>query len=594
MATVPLERPRAHRRDELTTNRGLALRDSYKPLRRRLVQWLGRALAGYGLTAVSAAAGGCWKPSCAGEPPVVEVLDASGDDELDAIPLVDDVDARDEPTLEATTRLAPSRLVIATASQLDAFDDFSRVRSVELGPGPLAARVSTPAADDPRCGLPEPTELAARLPGVERVRLAGCTSLLASVLSAFADRVAELELVDMTLDRESAESLAAMPNLKSLVLVRMVAPELNTTALARRLPIKHLALRELARDTPLLELVSDCPQLTELELEGRWVRYSAMQSVTKASRLESLTLLDTTVGNYGLNLVKPLSKLRRLHWESTAFNDHSPLYLRDLPIEEVVCACPRLGDAGLRHFRLLSQLRALDLRQPNVSPAGWQHLARLEQLETLRVTHAEIGQPMFTALAELDKLHTVRLEQVELTTPDLADLGRLGALEVLELRVPEFGDKHARHLAGLTRLRELDLGSTSISDAGLGAVAELSALTTLRLHHTRVTNEGLAHVGKLANLRVLELDHTDVVDEGVQHLKALVQLRELRLDRTLITDAGIAHLAKMHELERLNLADTVVTDDALPTLARLPNLRALNLAGTRTQGAPPSPDEDSP
>ncbi|TPV92878.1 MAG: hypothetical protein B7733_23590 [Myxococcales bacterium FL481] len=538
----------------------------------------------------------CTGPRCGDDAPPIEAFEIA--DDYDAGPRLARPDRPEVPPEQAPPHAAraraPSRLAVRHRSDLARYRDYMDVEHLELGPGPLAV-VRPDATDDALCGLPSPVELAQAMPRVRRIRLASCDALVLELVTTFAGTLLELELVDIQIDRRVAQALTTLPHLSALSLTRVQAPEVSVKALARQLALQRLTLRELERDTPLTDLISDSRQLVELELEGRWIRYSTMQAVSESRHLESLTVRDAAVGNYGLNLVKPLEKLRRLHWESGRFNDHSPLYLRHLPLERVICACPRLGDAGLRHFRLLANLRQLDLRQPNISLAGWEHLARLEHLEELRVTHAPVGGSMFTALAELAHLRRLRLERVELATPNIADLNRLAHLEVLEFDAPDFTDKHAQHLSNLTRLRELDLGGTRITDAGLRAVAGLVGLQTLRLHHTRVTNTGLAHVAGLTNLQVLELDHTDVVDEGVQHLAGLSGLRELRLDHTLVTDTGVEHLRSLHELERLNLAGTVVSEAAAPTLASLPKLVAIDLSGTRLHPtASTAPGAESP
>jgi hypothetical protein len=450
-----------------------------------------------------------------------------------------------------------------------AFSDTDRIGHMDDGDATTA------------CADLDLVRLATSAPNLESLRISGCPEAVRAGLGAFGPSLAELELSDIDLDEVMVGRLGQLPGLRRLTLRRVKAQTEEFQPL-RRLDLREITLAELARDSELSMMLDLWPKrLEKIAFIGSWAGHKAMLTLSKAESLRRVELRDTRVGNFSLNQIKPLEKLEEVIYVGNTFNDQSPLYLRDLPVQRFVCECPRMGDGGLRSLRHTAGLRALELRGTAVTGAGLTHLEPLLALETI-VLDVDVGSEGFEALSKLGRLSRLELEG-ELDDPTMEGLGLLASLEELVLRVPTLDDRAAPQLGKLTELRVLDLGRTRISDAGLAAMAGLTRLEVLRLHHTQVTNRGLEHIARMKALRVLELDHTDVVDAGVAHLRPLQNLQELRLDSTLVTDAGIDHLVALQGLRRLNLAQTVVTDAGVAKLRVLPNLEVVGLAGTRAE-----------
>lgn len=438
-------------------------------------------------------------------------------------------------------------------------------------------------AYDTACAELDLTRLAEQAPALQELRLSGCQEAVHAGLAALAG-VRTLELVDLTLDAVTMGRIASLPRLESLTLTRVKAGSDPMTLLARAKPTA-LTLRELDTDSPIAAVIGHMPGLRTLTLEGAWAGHDAMLPVARATGLQEVRLLDTRAGNFSLHQLKPLTGLTRLEWRGSTFNDYSPLYVRDLPIAEFTCACPGLGDGGLKVLGRQPGLRKLVLPQSRITGAGLESLVKVGGLRELEIRRRDIGPEGLAALAKLPELRALVLGlQAPPVDPALTHLGELAALQTLVLDIPALDDRVADELAALTELRELDLGGTQLSDAGLRALANMRALRVLKLHHTKITNRGLANLAGLAQLEELELDHTDVVDAGVAHLAGLSALRVLRLDATLITDAALQHLRELDKLERLNVADTVITAEGVAGLRHLPALRAVNLARTRAEG----------
>lgn len=424
--------------------------------------------------------------------------------------------------------------------------------------------------------------LAGQTPRLVSLRVSGCEGAVQSGLAAFAPRLTQLELADMRIDGVIVGRLAQLQKLEQLSLRRVSAGSEPLTPL-RKLDLQAVRLSELPKDSEISLILDLWPRkLRSVVLEGSWAGHKAMLTLAKADALERLELRDTRIGNFSLNQIKPLDKLREVVFSGSTFNDNSPLYFRELPLTTFECDCPRMGDVALRSLRHSKGIRNLQLRGTQISGEGLTAIEDLTELETLVLTGIDIGPKGFEALAKFPKLRRLQLSG-ELERPRMEKLSLLTTLEALVLDYPSLDDRAMPELAALTELRTLDLSSTRVSDDGLASLSGLTKLESLHLHHTRVTNRGLASLSGLTALRLLELDHTDVVDAGVEHLAPLTNLRELRLDHTLVTDAAIEHLAKLEGLQRLNLSHTVVTREGIAPLSRLPQLDTLGLDGTRAQ-----------
>jgi hypothetical protein len=532
---------------------------------------------------------------------------------------VDDEDAQVDatepstaPTIETRPRTQPLRtLVIADASQLEEVD-LSTIESLDLAlserdgqerplplpepepqpqPQPQPSDVGetggvveeVPARANPRCDNLDLHDVAERAPRLSVLRISGCQGAVHAGLSAFGGRLRELELVDLELDAVTVARLSQLHGLESLTLTRVHAEPDALNPLGRKISPTRLILRELADDSPVSELVRILPNVREVRLVGPWVAHNTMIRIGKARRLERLAVIDTNIQNFSLHQIKGLDHLRELEWAGMGFNNQTPVLLNNLPLDSLICNCPRLGDSGLHQLYLLPGLRRIVLERSDISSAGLAELGVLSHLQDLTIRYLDLDADGFAALSALP-LERLILGPGKLLDPNAAGLGALVRLRELEINLEGFGDAAAAQLATLVALERLGLGGTEISDEGLVHFAALTRLRRLELHHTRVTKHGLAHFRDMRDLEVLELDHTDVVDEGVAHLAGLTSLRELRLDHTLITDAALPYLLGLTQLERLNLADTVVTARGVLQLQQLPRLEAVHLDGTRAVG----------
>jgi hypothetical protein len=474
----------------------------------------------------------------------------------------------------------PTQVVVHHADQLEQVD-LAQVRYLDLAMSPTD-QVGYLDQIDPEsaCTRLDLVKLATKTPALRRLRISGCQGAVHAGLGAFGGRVTSLELADLVLDGVTIGNLVSLSGLHTLTLTRVDAGPDPLLPL-RAVPLRHLVLRDLQNDSDVALMLDLWPRtLTQVELSGEWAGHKAMLTLAKAQALQILELRDTRVGNFSLNQIKPLLQLREVTFEGSTFNDSSPLYFRDLPVERFSCTCRRLGDVGLRQLRHTKSIRHLELRETTVTGPGLEVLGELAHLQSLVLLDRDIGEEGLRHLAVLTKLELLELSG-PIEDPSMKGLGGLVGLRTLRLAHPQIDDRIAPQLAPLRRLQWLDLGETAITDEGLVGLAELTELKTLHLHHTRITNRGLAQLVKLTALEELTLNSTDLVDEGMTHLVGLQRLHTLRLDRTLITDVAIDTLVQLRGLRRLNLAHTVVTATGVARLRELPELEVLELEGIR-------------
>lgn len=507
-----------------------------------------------------------------------------GDESSDDAPrVVLDLPGVEAPPVDAPTA-TPTRLVISHGSELAAADlSAVEVLDLALSESDRLGRLAEIDAGTV-CDAIDLAAAADRAPALRQLRISGCPMLLYGVGSF--TRLESLALADTSLDPLGVAQLALLGSLRRLTLTRVEAPEALSLEPLAAIPLQHVALEDLPRDTPLGDALDLWPDsVTSIELAGDWAAHDAMTQVGKARALERLELRDTRVGNFSLNQIKPLSRLRELVWRGDTFNDNSPLYFRDLAVTRFTCDCPRFGDGGLHTLRHNESIETLVLERSAVTGPGLAALERLPALRELVLRDREIGGAGFAALAPITTLR--RLDLSGTATPGGLDgIGALRQLEQLRLGYREVDDRVAAELGQLTNLQDLDLSRTRISDAGLVHLGSLTNLRTLLLSRTRITNRGLASLVNAAELRHLHVDHTDLVDAGVVHIGKLTKLETLRIDHTLVTDVAVESLMALAELRRLDVSDTVISAQGLARLATLPKLASLT-SGTTVEPTEP-------
>jgi hypothetical protein len=148
---------------------------------------------------------------------------------------------------------------------------------------------------------------------------------------------------------------------------------------------------------------------------------------------------------------KALAEIEKLGGKVT-FDEKS----REKSVIGVNMSGTTVTDAGLEHFKGLSQLQELYLTDTKVTGAGLEHLKGLTNLQRLDLMNTKV-----------------------------ADAG-------------------LEHIKGLTRLGWLNLWGTKVTDAGLNPLAGLTTLQSLNLLFTDVTADGVKRLQQaLPNCKIV-------------------------------------------------------------------------------------------
>lgn len=491
--------------------------------------------------------------------------DAAGPD----MPAADPI-AAPEPETGAPPPHAQERLLVSHPSELtDVLLDELVVLDLAFAESDRLGRLGELDASTV-CADIDLADLVRRTPKLRELRISGCVEPTHDL--AALGNLESLTLSEIELDAEAISQLAQLGGLGELLLVRVTVPDKLGLDALEKLAVREVTLVDLQRDSALGRVLAMWPRTLEhATLVGSWAGHDAMSHLAKAVALERLELRDTRVGNFSLNQIKPLLRLRELVWSGDTFNDNSPLYFRELGVTSFECDCPRLGDGGLHTLRHCESIERLELPRSQVTGPGLAALAKLPALREIVLHDRDLGAAGLDALRAISTLRRLELSG-NAADPSFAGLAALAALEQLRLHYPELDDRAAAELGRLVALRDLDLAHSQISDVGLAHFAALANLQVLVLSHTRVTNRGLAALSGLRHLRQLHLDHTDVVDAAVAHLTPLAELQTLRLDHTLVTDGAIDPLLELAALTRLDVSGTVISPEGMARLETLPSL----------------------
>ncbi len=184
-----------------------------------------------------------------------------------------------------------------------------------------------------------------------------------------------------------------------------------------------------------------------------------------------------------------------------------------------------ITDAGLVHFRRLTQLRDLDLGSTSATGAGLQHLAGMTRLKRLILPPGPIADADLVHLKGMTDLEWLETSsQPNLTDAGLTHLEGLVSLKTLAITSPTITSEGLMHLRNMKRLENLFLDESGVTD--LAPIRYLASLELLSLHGSSIVDAGLADVQDLKGLNDLDLTATKVTDAGLVHIAGLTNLNE--------------------------------------------------------------------
>jgi serine/threonine protein kinase/Leucine-rich repeat (LRR) protein len=314
-------------------------------------------------------------------------------------------------------------------------------------------------------------------------------------------KVQSLNLQGTQLTDEAVEQLSA-----ALGQGRVIGDPPNRQRLAARWIVRNKGTVELAggvlrheRDLPPkgCEVISiDLRSLRGLHPDDIVLHVSA------CTKVRTLNLAQTAVGNDDLQMLAQLPELTSLSLAETS-----------------------ISDRGLKHLATLAKLQSLDLSRTHVTGTGLADLSDLVELNELLLSYAPLKAEQLIRLSAFPKLRRLELSVASssaATIDDaaLAHLARLPALRMLGLRSARITDDGLAELAKLKDLEALDLEGTLVTDAGVEQLAELPRLTRITLNRTGVTDEVTTTLAKIKTLRSIALKQTSVSTGALDALQS--------------------------------------------------------------------------
>jgi len=156
----------------------------------------------------------------------------------------------------------------------------------------------------------------------------------------------------------------------------------------------------------------------------------------------------------------------------------------------------------------------LSARLPDAAKVWLSDNGRLESLKRVRnvdlINRTQVTDAGLKHLKGVTSLRALQLANTQVTDAGLKHLKGLTDLYGLDLNRTQVTDAGLKHLKGMTSLRTLQLNQTQVTDAGLKHLKGMTSLRMLQLYSTQVTQAGVDDL-KTA-LPLLEVEWSNLND----------------------------------------------------------------------------------
>ncbi len=345
---------------------------------------------------------------------------------------------------------------------------------------------------------------------------------------------------------------------------------------------------ELSFPLGLLELTLYCRDLKDYA----GLSNEVVCRIANVTTLRSLSLPMSNLKEPGVQLLKPLASLERLH-----------LYLNDDPNNclSALASLRKLRDLHVYHFDFTNF--------PKLDHEGLEGIGRLNCLEHLKLEWMAISGSALKQLCNMPKLKVLDLSDtaLEFTEEDADVFTNLKSVEQLFLRQTEGDEKAVEKISALPNLNTLDIEGYEITERAMKSLSTAPGLRCLRLgdpsiaeirswkewqhrlkrplpdvlpQPAQIGKTELHHLANMVGLRQLSIIETRIAADGMEALSKLPHLVELDLSSSEIESPGFEYIDRLQKLSKLSLANTKFGDQDAAWLPRLKHLRSLNIAGT--------------
>ncbi len=421
------------------------------------------------------------------------------------------------------------------------------------------------------------------LASLQDLNLGGCLGITDVGLRYLCD-MAELHTLNLSSTGIDGSGLKYLQKLKKLLRLKLdrnddLADE-NLRFLRFFPNLEVLSLRGCHEITDNgLKHLAGLTKLRELHLPREKITDAGLSHLRRLTELEMLSVGGESISDRGLESLKGLNRLKCLDLQGCS--KVSAVGLRHLKVLNQLRSLvlgEGIDDSGLEAVGQLTCLEKLDLRMSDFTGPGLKRLRGLKNLRDLSLS-LDTGDGDLQILKCFPKLRSLDLGRgMKITDRGLAHLKGLTRLEVLHFGLKDkTTDRGLKNLMRMAHLRELDLGTANIADEGLNCLHDMTRLQSLSFMATDITDAGLQNLKSLSELKDLRIGGGRISDKGCAYLKELTKLRELSLFRTGISESGLGSVGKLTNLEILRLHSIPISDRGMQHLRGLRNLKTLDL-----------------
>jgi hypothetical protein len=155
-----------------------------------------------------------------------------------------------------------------------------------------------------------------------------------------------------------------------------------------------------------------------MELSNAGLGDEFMEYLTGLTQLESLTVVQTSITDVGIERLSHLRNLRKLClYIDSSITDRGIRYLGRLTNLEklTIRDCPKVSGAGLMGLRRMTNLRDLDLGWCRIADEGVKALGTLPRLEILVLEGNAVSDESLKYIRAMPKLEGVAIRSTEVT-----------------------------------------------------------------------------------------------------------------------------------------------------------------------------------
>lgn len=233
------------------------------------------------------------------------------------------------------------------------------------------------------------------------------------------------------------------------------------------------------------ELLAFLPKQTKLRnltLSGRGISAAGLEHVSKCLNLGALSILDGSINDEDLSILRTLTKLKELSLVRLELGNR--------------CLAPFVNNPSLTKLRVRGADGVTD-------QAFGAYLPNFANLVSLELSELPIGDASLDTIAKLPKLSELNLLRTRVTSNGLRKLAGLPLKKLNLDDISTVGDEAIPAILAIPTLEFLHVGKTKITDRGVAKLSDLKNLKDLLINDTAVSEKALAELqAKLPDLKI--------------------------------------------------------------------------------------------